>query len=223
MLSPLRVLYEDGVIICFDKPAGLPTQPTLDPQRPDLYSLAKAQLSQSADVYLGMHHRLDRDTSGVILFTLDQQYNAYVAEQFREHRIQKSYVAVVHGQIKTKQGRIESFLAEVARKGKQAKYGSVKSGGKKAISEYIVLATNGIYSLIDANLMTGRTHQLRVHFSEMGHPIVGDTLYGSPTVEYHRHKRHLLHAHALAIKHPVTHNEVRIESPIPESFRKCIR
>lgn len=218
---PLRVLYEDDAIICFDKPANLPTQPTLDEARANLYNLAKQQLSKQAGhpVYLGLHHRLDRDTTGVVLFTRETKHNAFVAEQFKEHKCAKVYVAVVHGILKNPKGRIESFLAEIGRKGKQAKFGSVQSGGKKAITDFLVLGSNGEHSLVEVKITTGRTHQIRVHFSEMGHPIVGDTLYGSPAANYNKFGRFLLHAHALTIEHPETHNLVRVESPIPQAFR----
>jgi 23S rRNA pseudouridine1911/1915/1917 synthase len=222
---PLRVLYEDEAIICFDKPAGLPTQPTVDEARANLFQLAKDQLAKvpKKQHYLGMHHRLDRDTSGVVLFTLADQFNAFIADQFKEHKCTKVYVAVVHGHLKNTQGKLESFLGPAGKKGKIAKFGSVKSGGKKAITDYLVLGQSGAgnqkTSLVEVRITTGRTHQIRVHLSEMGHSIVGDTLYGSPVTEYNRHGRFLLHAHALTIEHPVSHNLVRIESPIPKEFR----
>lgn len=212
---PLRVLYEDEAIICFDKPAGLPTQPTLDEARQNLYALAKKQMNS----YLGMHHRLDRDTSGVLLFTREPKYNAFIADQFKSHKCGKVYVALVHGKLKNPKGRLESFLGPVAKRGKQSKFGTVRSGGKKAITDFLVLANNERYSLVEVRIETGRTHQIRVHFSEMGHPIVGDTLYGSPPAEYAKHGRFLLHAHALTIEHPITRNSVRIESPVPPELR----
>lgn len=212
---PLRILYEDEAIICFDKPPGLPTQPTLDAARDNLYDLAKKQMGG----YLGLHHRLDRDTSGVILFTRETKYNAFIADQFKLHKCTKVYVAMVHGKLKNDKGRLESFLGPVGKQGKQSKFGSVKSGGKKAITDFLVLGTDGKRSLVEVRIETGRTHQIRVHFSEQGHPIVGDTLYGSPSSEYARYGRFLLHAHAFTIEHPVTHNLVRIESPVPPELR----
>ncbi|MEW6056140.1 MAG: RluA family pseudouridine synthase [Bdellovibrionota bacterium] len=219
---PLRVLYEDDAIICFDKPAGLPTQPTLDEARLNLFQMAKHQLAnqlKKPSIYLGLHHRLDRDTSGVLLFTRATEHNAFIADQFKLHKCVKVYVAMVHGRLKNPKGRLESFLAQVGKSGKSAKFGSVRSGGKKAITDFLVLGQNESYSLVEVRIATGRTHQIRVHFSEMGHPIVGDSLYGSSPAEYKRWGRFLLHAHALTIEHPVTHNLVRIESPIPPEFR----
>lgn len=219
---PLRVLYEDEAVICFDKPAGLPTQPTLDDARANLYQLAKNQLLEQDKKYLGLHHRLDRDTSGVILFTLNKKFNLYFSTLFKEHKFSKLYVALVHGKLKNQKGRLESYLAPVSKKGKKAKFGSVNSGGKKAITDYHVLASNENYSLVEVSIQTGRTHQIRVHFSEMGHPILGDTLYGSPSKYYEKCKRHMLHAHALTFEHPVTHGIVRVESPVPTEFRKWV-
>lgn len=216
---PLKVLYEDDAVICFDKAASLPSQPTLDEARANLYELAKKQFPQK---YIGLHHRLDRDTSGVMLFTLDKKYNSFIADQFKAHKISKLYVAVVHGRLKNPKGRLESYLDKVDKKGKQSRFGSVRSGGKKAITDYLVLATNGDFSLVEVGITTGRTHQIRVHFSEMGHPIVGDTLYGSPAKFYEKTRRHLLHAHALSFEHPITHGFVRVESPVPTEFRKWV-
>lgn len=221
---PLRVLYDDEAVICFDKPAGLPTQPTLDEARMNLFALAQRQVNEQRGKpsYLGMHHRLDRDTSGVILFTLDKKYNAFIADQFKDHTCTKLYVALVHGKLPKPTGRLESFLGPVSKRGKQSKFGSVRSGGKKAITEYSVLDQNSQFSLVEVKIATGRTHQIRVHFSELGYPIVGDILYGSPAKYYDEFKRHLLHAHALTITHPVTKNLIRIESPVPQELRKWI-
>ncbi|MBI3542412.1 MAG: RNA pseudouridine synthase [Deltaproteobacteria bacterium] len=110
-------------------------------------------------------------------------------------------------------------MDEVGRKGKVAMFGSVNSGGKKAITDFLVLGSDGRRSLVEVSITTGRTHQIRVHLSELGHPIVGDTLYGSPVENYNRLGRFLLHAHALTFEHPVTRNLVRVESPIPREFR----
>lgn len=224
---PLRILYEDEALVCLDKPAGIPSQPTIDPKRPDFYRLAQTELARikrKKDFYLGLHHRLDRDTSGVILFTIDPAVNAFVGEQFRGHRCEKTYVALVEGKLKRDSGTIESFLAETSRRGKVARHGSVKTGGKKAISEYRVLDRFPKFghptTLVEVRIQTGRTHQIRVHLSELGHPILGDTLYGARPENYRALDRFLLHAHALTIEHPITHNRIRVESPVPTEFRK---
>lgn len=218
----LSILYEDEAIICFDKPAGLPTQPTVDPNRPNLYQMAVKKLSGH---YLGLHHRLDRDTSGVILFTKDKLYNKYIADQFANHECQKTYLAIVHGRPKADQGRIESFLDMVGRVGpsKVQKFGSVRKGGKKAITMYNVIEAHSNYTLVQVGLLTGRTHQIRVHLSENHHPIVGDTLYGSDSKWYKKLGRFFLHAHSIEFTHPITQNSVRVESPLPVSFRNFLK
>lgn len=213
---PLKVLYEDNAVVCFEKPAGLPTQPTIDEARLNLYALAKKQRG----TYLGLHHRLDRDTSGVVLFTCVKEANGFVADQFAKHIAKKTYVAVVEGKLDRPSGRVESFLDVVAKYQKKQKFGSVRSGGKKAITNFSVLESSAHYSLVEVTIETGRTHQIRVHLSEMGHPIVGDTFYGAKAQQ--GLNRHLLHAHALAIMHPESGNWIRVESPVPEEFRKWV-
>lgn len=213
-IPQLKILYDDEAIVCYDKPAGLPTQPTLDRNRPNAYDIAKQD-----HPYLGLHHRLDVDTSGVLLFTKHQKYNKAIADEFKEHRCTKIYVALVHGRIARETGHLETFLDQVGKSGKQTKFGSVRSGGKKAITDFTTLKCSDKYSLVEVKIATGRTHQIRVHMSEMKHPVVGDTLYGSPVEEFNRRGRFLLHAHSLSIRHPISNNIVRIESPIPPEFR----
>jgi 23S rRNA pseudouridine1911/1915/1917 synthase len=170
-------------------------------------------------VYLGFHHRLDRDTSGVILMTLDQKVNKFIADQFKDHHCEKVYVAVVHGRLKRKQGRVENFLEVTKLKSKQSFVKSVKSGGKKAITDYSVLHESDEFSMVEVRITTGRMHQIRAHFSEMGHPVAGDRLYGS---RFWEAPRFYLHAQKLAIKHPITGNIVQVESPVPPEFRALV-
>ncbi len=217
----IRVLYEDEGIICFDKPEGLPTQPTTDRNRANLYDLARSQLN---DAYLGLHHRLDRDTSGVVLFTKEKSCNKSIADQFANHSCKKTYMALVHGRLLKQQGRLESFLGPIARIGraKIEKFGTVRAGGKKAITDYEVITSVPKYSLVQVALLTGRTHQIRVHLSEEGHAVVGDTLYGSPSKFFEQYSRFMLHAHTLEFVHPLTENLIRVESPVPELFRNIL-
>lgn len=219
----LDILYQDDEIICINKPAGIPAQTTLDEKRVNFYDFCKKTLQEQHGLtYLGLHHRLDRDTSGVMLFTLQQSANAAIAEQFKNHTIQKTYDAVVHGMVSKKTGDIVSFMAEVSRKGKQKKFGSVRSGGKKAITLYRVLKQNKFYTHLEVEIKTGRTHQIRVHLSEMGHPIVGDTLYGSPVGFFSRLQRYLLHARTLKLIHPRTRKAIIVSAPTPIMFSELL-
>ena len=155
----------------------------------------------------------------------DAHFNKFIADQFADHEMAKQYIAVVHGRIPRPRGRLESYmdsLGNIGPKGMQ-KFGSVKSGGKKAITEFEVIDSSSKFSLIQVQLHTGRTHQIRVHMSEDGHSIVGDTLYGSSPEWYTRLGRFLLHAQSLTFIHPITKGSVRVESPVPPQFLEMIQ
>jgi 23S rRNA pseudouridine1911/1915/1917 synthase len=235
-LTDADVLYEDEWLVALDKPAGIPTHATVDRSRPDLHRAAQALLlargarpPDEADrdlPYLGIHHRLDRDTSGVVLFTKDRSVNAQIGALFAERRIEKTYLAVVTvdrsliapGSSSIAVGRapagnwtVRNHLGRVGRSGKAARYGSVRAGGDLAVTEFRTRERIGRDQwLIEATPKTGRTHQVRVHLSESGLPIVGDDLYGG-----HRAARTLLHARRLAFPHPTRGQRVEIESPVP--------
>ncbi len=131
----LRILYEDDALIAFDKPPRMPTHATVDTDRTNLFDLAKKQTGIGT---LAIHHRLDRDTSGVVLMCKMPVYNGFVSDQFAKHRLTKEYVCVVEGRLKKGTGRFETYLDEVQRRGNQRRYGSVRSGGKIAITNYLV-------------------------------------------------------------------------------------
>jgi RluA family pseudouridine synthase len=219
----IPVLFVDEWLIAVNKPAGLPTQPTLDEARSNLYTLLKKKHE-----YVGLHHRLDRDTSGVILFTLRKEPNAEVGRLFREHLARKTYWAIVS--IQERRGArsddrtladrwtVENFLAR--EKGKAGKMRSVRSGGDAARTEFRVLAKQGSYALVEAKPLTGRMHQIRVHLSEGGMPILGDVVYGGePEVNAAKVPRVMLHAAELAFSHPITKRETVVAAPLPEDFR----
>lgn len=241
-LTEADVLYEDEWLVALDKPAGIPTHATVDRSRPDLHRAAQALLrargaphveeaphsdeAAQNQPYLGIHHRLDRDTSGVVLFTKDRSVNGEVGRLFADRRIEKTYLAVVtvdrsliaagtpsvpYGRSPAGSWTIRNHLGRVGRSGKAARYGSVRAGGDLAVTEFRTLEQIGRDRwLIEAAPKTGRTHQVRVHLSESGLPIVGDELYGGRPAA-----RTLLHARHLAFPHPKTGQPVEIESPVP--------
>jgi 23S rRNA pseudouridine1911/1915/1917 synthase len=211
---PLRVLYEDGDLLAVDKPAGLPSEPTVDRSRPSVLGILRETKGQG----LGLPHRLDRDTSGVLLLAKKPAVLAALGEAMREHAGKKVYVALVHGRYAKDEDRLESFLAASGKRRGMAVWGSVRSGGKKTITLVSVLARGEKASLLECSLLTGRTHQIRVHLSEAGHPILGDELYGAPPGEHARLGRHMLHARLLELEHPVRGGVVRVESPVPAGF-----
>ena len=218
-VASVRILFQDDVVLAIDKPAGIPSVPTRDPARPSALSLAKARL-KSETAFLEAPHRLDRDTSGVLLLAKDARSLAALSESFREGRAKKTYVALVHGTVEKDSFRVESFLAPAKHaRGEDERWHSVRAGGKKAITAFRVLARGEDRTLVECLPETGRTHQIRVHLGDAGHPIVGDELYGAPGGEHAREGRHFLHARLLEIPHPSREGEtLTIESSLPEGF-----
>jgi 23S rRNA pseudouridine1911/1915/1917 synthase len=217
----LRVLYRDEAVAAVEKPAGLPSEPTRDPRRPSALALARSALGLGETAFLGLPHRLDRDTSGLLLLALTPEALAALGRTFEERAGEKLYVAVVHGRVERDEGRLESFLAPVGKRGGKERMGSVRSGGKKAITLFRVVERGASRTLVECALETGRTHQIRVQLSEAGHPIVGDELYGAPQGSA---SRHLLHARLIEVPHPARPGEVlRVESPAPADFEAALR
>lgn len=173
-----------------------------------------AERLPSTSVYIGIHHRLDAPTSGCILFTLDEKMNAFVAELFRESLIQKEYLAACKV-INPPPAQIWEIKNQLERAEKKRNiYRSTKGEGDFAYSRFELLQTKGDLALIKAMPITGRTHQLRVHLSEQGLPILGDKAYGGPQAQ-----RLLLHAHTLSFRLP-DGRDVVVEAPIPDEFKR---
>jgi RluA family pseudouridine synthase len=224
-LTAERILFEDDDLIVIDKPPGLPAQPTLDEARDNLFAAVCRFLSKrarNAEPYLGVHQRLDRDTSGVVLFTKSERVNAAIAKSFADHHIVKTYQALTlppNGKL-PKQWAVKNYLGKIGSKSKRAKYGAVKSDGVLAETSFRVIAQypRGIW--VEAIPKTGRTHQIRVHLSEYGLPILGDDLYGREDKE--AAPRLMLHAAELRFPHPITRSEIFITSSLPADFKQCL-
>jgi 23S rRNA pseudouridine1911/1915/1917 synthase len=233
-----RILFEDEDLIAVNKPPGLPTQPTLDEARDNLYQsiksfMAKRQKCAITDVYLGLHHRLDRDTSGVILFTKTQRVNRGISDIFTQHLAKKIYqaISVVDTKLQKKSldqpfseaWEVKNYLGKVSTSGKRAQFGAIR-GGDFAHTEFKLLKKLGAVRWIEARPHTGRTHQIRVHLSELGLPILGDRLYGGPAqMGGLPISRVMLHAASLTFPHPIHQNSIAIESPLPEDFNQCLQ
>ena len=228
-----QILFEDEWIILVNKSAGIPTQPTIDPGRANLFDLTKQFLTRrnagktagKFEVYLGLHHRLDRDTSGVVMFTKKEAANKGVADLFSEHRIQKTYQCLVWrspaAPLHQKQDRFEvkNFLGRISTKSENARFGSVTSNGDPAHTYFRVLEVFRDAYWIEAQPKTGRTHQIRVHLSELNLPIFGDPQYFPQNVfPMISAPRLLLHAHLLQFDHPVTGLPLTVEAPLPDDF-----
>ena len=173
----LKIIYEDDLFLVIDKPAGLLTVATDKEKEKTAYVLASKYIKQENNknrIYV--LHRLDRETSGILVFCKDERVKDDLQNKWNECVTRREYIAIVEGKLLRKQGVIKSYLKE----DKTKKVYSTKSkDGKLAITEYKVVKENNLYSLVDINLLTGRKNQIRVHFSDLGNPLVGDKKYGS--------------------------------------------
>ncbi len=208
------VVYEDDFLICLNKPAGIPTQGTRCFDINHLYYFVK----QYVGSYVGLHHRLDTDTSGLVLFTKDKSINKYVSDLFKDKLIKKQYLAVVHGFF-DKEVTIDKPIGKLTGLD-VTKFWVNTEKAKPAITQIEPIAFNNDYSLIKAFPKTGRTHQIRVHLASIKHPVVGDTFYNKN--EIFRNLRQLLHCQSLEFIHPVTKKQCKIEAPVLEDFKTFV-
>lgn len=198
-LTSAHVRHDAGGLLVVSKPAGLAVHATVDPARPNLAGAVRAWVQARGGTHAALHHRLDVDTSGLVLFSVDPALNPAVSEMFSTHTLDKRYRAVVCpvAQPPDDAWTVENFLGR-QKKSKATRYCAVRSGGKKAITKFEVLErrSNGTV-LLDARPVTGRAHQIRVHCAEAGWPIVGDRFYGRG-----EGPRLMLHAQRLRFEHP---------------------
>lgn len=221
-----RILFEDDWLLVVDKPAGLPTDPTVDKTRPSVSAGVREFLKQrdGTESYLGTQHRLDRDTSGVLLFSRDPKANRSLSSLFATRAVRKTYLALTTAGTPCPDAwDVENYLGVVGQVGRCARQGAVRSGGDPAHTSFRVLERLRNALLVEARPHTGRTHQIRAHLAECGHPIYGDTLYGGPTrwgpaPDGQDVTRVLLHAASLEFTHPATGAELNIRSPLPPDF-----
>jgi 23S rRNA (cytosine1962-C5)-methyltransferase len=212
------VVADDGHVIAIDKPAFVSSQ-AADPDRPDdVVTRLKAWLAaRGQDAYVGVHQRLDRDTSGVLVYARRKEANASLAAQFEGRRAKKTYVACVQG---WPRGRDRTTLRDtlVQDKGGTMRVASGRArDGKPAVTHVKVLARHADRALLELELETGRTHQARVQLAHAGSPIAGDALYEGPAAS-----RLMLHASALALQHPSTGKPVRFEAPVPPELTSWV-
>ncbi len=225
---PVGILYKDEYIIVVDKPAGMVVYPGTGHGHGTLMNAMAYHCSKLATVggplRPGVVHRLDKDTSGVIVIAVDDDAYYNLVEQFRFRTIKRKYVALVYGDMKDSGeiimpiGRSESDRKKMSTRVKR---------GKEAVTRWKVLKRFGIATLIEARLGTGRTHQIRVHLSSIGHPVLGDRTYGRKTeLEVKKRKislpRQMLHAESLGFTHPSSGEYIEFSSPLPDDMREVI-
>jgi 23S rRNA pseudouridine1911/1915/1917 synthase len=222
---PLRVLFEDKDIAVIDKPAGMTVHPGVGNETGTLVSAMLAHWPEIAKMNTnekraGIVHRLDKDTSGLMVIAKNDVSRRRLMEQFQSRTVEKTYLALLEKAPPTQIGRVE---APIARDPNQRKRMAVVRGGKPAISEYRVIESefSGDQALVRVNLLTGRTHQIRVHMAFIDAPIVGDSVYGFRKQRV-KLKRHFLHAAELAFDHPRTGERLRFESPLPPGLANVL-
>lgn len=219
-LSPQQILFQDRFLLAVNKPAGVETQPTPARYKGTLY---EALLRHLHNPYrpldqpeLGMVQRLDRETSGVMVFSIHAKAHGALTKIFTARQVEKTYLALVQGRPAAAAGEIRSHLGRSRHGNKML---SVQQGGKEAITRYRLLETFADSSLIELELLTGRSHQIRVHCSEQGFPLLGDSLYGGPDHWQQRQiPRQMLHAARLCLTHPVTGAALELQAPLPEDM-----
>lgn len=223
---PLDILYEDGAILVVDKPAGMVVHPAAGNYRGTLVNALQfhcRSLSGIGGVMRpGIVHRLDKGTSGLMVIAKSDEAHRHLSEQFKMRLVSKHYTALVHGNLREEEGIADAPVGRhpVERK----KMSTASRRGKSALTRWKVLERFGAFTLLEAKIETGRTHQIRVHLSAMGHPVVGDSVYGAskraveaPALRTALKKisRQALHAGRLSFAHPVTGQEMTFESPLP--------
>ena len=222
---PLEVIYEDKDIIVINKPKGMVVHPANG--NPDgtlvnaVMSLCKDSLSGiGGEIRPGIVHRLDKDTSGAIIVAKNDKAHINLSEQLKNHEVKKTYLALVRGIIKENEATINM---PIARSKKDRKKMAVDKDGKEAITHFKVLGRyKNKYTLLQINLETGRTHQIRVHLSYIGYPIIGDEVYSNGKNEWNISGQ-CLHAWRLEFLHPITNKKISLEAEIPEYLRNIIK
>lgn len=226
---PLQILYEDQFLILISKPAGMVVYPCIGhPDTTVMNAVAyhfKKLATVGGPLRPGVVHRLDKDTSGAMIIAMDDEAYYKLVEMFKRREIKKEYIALVYGKIKDS-GKITSPIGRSASDRK--KMSTKAKTSKEAISEWTVIKRFNNYSLVKVKIITGRTHQIRVHFSSIGHPLLGDTLYGKKTyLELKTGKikipRQMLHAHKIEFTHPIKGEKILIEAPLPEDMKEIIK
>ena len=222
---PLAVLYEDEDIVVIDKPAGMTVHPGVGNETGTLVSALLARWPEIAQAdpepkRAGIVHRLDKDTSGLMVIAKHDRARRRLMAQFQSRTVEKTYIALVERAPQTRTGRID---APIGRDPQQRKRMAVLRGGRPAITEYEVIDNRfrDGRALLRVRLLTGRTHQIRVHLAFIGCPIVGDAVYGFRRQRL-KLKRHFLHAAELAFDHPMSGQRLRFQAPLPDGLQEVL-
>ena len=221
---PLDVVYEDADVIVVNKPSGMVVHPA--PGHPDgtlvnalLYHCAGTLSGIGGALRPGIVHRIDRDTSGLIIAAKNDAAHQYLSAQLADHTLARTYECIVVGALREDRGTVD---APIARHPADRKRMAVVAGGREAVTHWEVIARYPGYTHVRCRLETGRTHQIRVHMAYIGHPILGDTVYGAKK-EVPGLTGQCLHAVGLRFLHPRTHEVMELSCPLPEEFTRMLQ
>jgi 23S rRNA pseudouridine1911/1915/1917 synthase len=231
---PLEILHEDQDVVVVNKPAGMIVHPgaghdsgTLVAALLHRYGGIRGLSSVGGPKRPGIVHRLDKGTSGALVIARTDAAHLKLIDDFRDRRVEKTYVALLHGRVKGDAGRIELPVARDLRR--RSRMTARRREGREARTDWRVRLRLGGFTLIEADLHTGRTHQIRVHFSAVGCPVVGDTLYGAPREEkigtslLPPLQRNFLHAARVAFSHPRTGQRLEVRAPLPSDLTAYLK
>jgi len=222
---PLDVLYEDADLLVINKPAGMVVHPAHGNWSGTLVNAVLHHCPELADADSeqrpGIVHRLDKDTSGLIVVAKHEAARQHLQAQFKARTVSKGYLALLEGHLEPREGRIEAAIGRDPQQRKRMAVLPLARGGREAITHYRVLGYYDDYTLIEAKPQTGRTHQIRVHFAYIKHPVVGDTVYGRRKQRL-RCPRQFLHAHRLGFRLPSNDEWVEFSAELPADLQQVL-
>lgn len=222
---PLDILYEDGDLLIVNKPKGMVVHPAVGHfsgtlVNAVLYHCKDSLSGINGELRPGIVHRIDMDTTGSLIVCKNDFSHAAIAEQIREHSVRRIYEGIVIGKVKEDEGRVDAPIGRSP--GDRKKMAVVARGGKSAVTHYRVLERFGRYTYMSFELETGRTHQIRVHMADIGHPILGDALYSGIRSSFKNLQGQTLHAKTIGFIHPRTQEYMEFSAPLPEYFVKLL-
>ena len=219
----LNVIYEDNDIIIINKEKGMVVHPGNGNPDGTLANAIMARCKDSlsgigGEIRPGIVHRIDKDTSGIIIVAKNDKAHLNISEQIKEHKTTKTYLALVRGRVKENEATIDM---PIGRSNSDRKKMAVTKNGKNAVTHIKVLKRYDKYTLLEVNIETGRTHQIRVHLAHIGYPVIGDYIYSNGKNEFGIVGQ-CLHAKSLEFKHPITGEDMKLEAPLPAYFKNVI-
>lgn len=219
----IDIVYEDSYIAVINKQAGLVVHPAHGHYSGTLVNAILYHIKDlsgiNGEIRPGIVHRLDKDTSGLIVIAKNDKVHATLTEMFQEKKIRKTYLAILKGKLNKSEGKVVTQIGRDKNDRKKMTVIDDITKGKTAITNYRVISQNSLFTLVKVNIETGRTHQIRVHMRHLGYPILGDSVYGRKDNE----KRQMLHAYRLEFLHPVTGNPMEFIGEIPEDFQRALK